>query len=60
MNDDNRNATTKEPVTVGGWYEHTDGTVGEYHWRDGFAQLVRTVSGWAEVPARTDEQGRLV
>lgn len=28
-------SATKEPVTVGGWYEHEDGTVGEYVWREG-------------------------
>lgn len=24
--------TTVEPITLDGWYEHTDGTWGEYAW----------------------------
>jgi hypothetical protein len=46
---------TKEPVTLGGWYEHEDGTVGDYQWSQGQAQLVRTVASWAEVPSRAQD-----
>lgn len=42
--------TTTRPVTVSGWYDHTDGTVGQYRWVDGRATLVRTVATWAHVP----------
>ncbi len=48
-------ATTKEPVTSGGWYEHTDGTVGEYRWIDGQPTLARAVASWADVPDRDQE-----
>ncbi len=44
-------ATTKEPVTIGGWYEHTDGSVGHYLWANGNARLQRTVPSWADVPS---------
>jgi hypothetical protein len=41
---------TKESVTIGGWYEHTDGTVGEYRTlAPGQVQLVREVASWADV-----------
>lgn len=44
---------TTEPVTLGGWYENTDGTVSEYRWIDGGRLVLRrTVSGWGSVPAR--------
>lgn len=41
---------TLEPVTTGGWYERTDGTVGEYRWQAGRVVIVREVQGWADVP----------
>lgn len=47
--------TTKEPVTLSGWYEHDDGTVGEYRLNQYGAQLARTVASWAEVPSREDD-----
>jgi hypothetical protein len=46
---------TAEPVTMGGWYEHTDGTVGEYRWIDGRLVLARTSPGWGAVPSREDD-----
>lgn len=48
-------AITKEPVTIGGWYEHDDGTVGEYTWFEGQVKLSRTVATWADVPSREDD-----
>ena len=42
---------TKEPVTLSGWYEHTDGTVGEYRWAGGQVVLGRVAACWAEVPS---------
>jgi hypothetical protein len=32
--------TTTEPVTIGGWYEHTDGSRGRYAWIEGQPRLV--------------------
>lgn len=53
------NNTTIHPVTIGGWYEHVDGTVGEYRWvnrsRMRTMRLVRTVASWAKVPDREEE-----
>jgi len=46
--------TTKEPVTTGGWYEHTDGTVGLYSWNSGQLKLVSTVLDWEHVPSREE------
>lgn len=43
-------ATTK-PITVSGWYERTDGTVGYYQWIDGSARCLRTAADWAETAA---------
>lgn len=46
-----------EPVTLGGWYERTDGTVTEYWWR-GTGQLHegRTVASWAVLAAESEGQ----
>jgi len=44
-----------EPVTLGGWYEHADGTVGEYRWLGGHVRLVRTEASWADVPSHEDD-----
>jgi hypothetical protein len=35
---------TKEPVTVGGWYENTDGSWTEYTWRNGELVELRTAA----------------
>ena len=43
---------TRDPVTVGGWYEETDGRVAEYRWRNGQPRRERVVASWAEVPER--------
>lgn len=42
---------TKEPVTVGGWYENQDGTVSLYRWHDGRLKLDTTVLSWDAVPS---------
>lgn len=43
---------TKEPVSLSGWYEHTDGTVGYYiHSSPGRVRHVHTVAGWQDVPS---------
>lgn len=44
-----------EPVTTGGWYEHDDGTVCEYHWRTGVLVQTQSVAGWADVPRPASE-----
>lgn len=41
---------TKEPITMGGWYECTDGSVSLFRWAHGHAKRVRTVASWTEVP----------
>ncbi len=46
---------TVEPVTAGGWYERTDGSVGEYRWFDGQVRCARVVACWADVPDREEE-----
>jgi hypothetical protein len=46
--------TTIEPVTVGGWYEHSDGTVGRYSWHEGQLRLNETVPSWADVQSDSD------
>jgi hypothetical protein len=33
--------TTVEPITVDGWYKHTDGTWGEYAWNNGVVRCLR-------------------
>lgn len=45
-------SATVEPVTIGGWYERADGTVGRYAWHDGQVRCIEVVGGWAEVPSR--------
>ena len=56
---DARHQTTR-PVEGSGWYEHTDGTVGEYVWRDGALYCDRVVGGWAEVPTRQEALDALI
>ncbi len=29
-----------EPIQIGGWYEHTDGSFGRYEWKAGIVTLV--------------------
>lgn len=40
----------KEPVTVSGWYERTDGTVAWYGWFKGVVCMGGIVPSWAYVP----------
>jgi hypothetical protein len=40
---------TLQPVTVGGWYERTDGTVARYQWVHGQLVEREVASSWAEV-----------
>lgn len=47
---------TITPVTTGGWYEHDDGTIGQYFWRSGQLHLDRTVADWGDVPTRADQE----
>ena len=37
---------TIDPVTVSGFYERTDGTVGQYVWSNGRVVLIRSFPGW--------------
>lgn len=39
-------STTLDPVEVGGLYEHDNGTVGMYSWRQGELQLDWIAAGW--------------
>lgn len=39
---------TIHPVTVSGFYEREDGTVGQYVWSNGRVVLCRVFSGWEE------------
>lgn len=41
--------TTKEPVTMSGWYE-VDGGVQRFDWRDGKLCAGQVVASWAHVP----------
>lgn len=40
--------TLNEPITIGGWYEHADGTVGKYLWIDGRIRLSVVATSWRE------------
>jgi len=46
--------TTIEPVTVGGWYAHTDGTVGRYSWSSGCLSLREVAADWTQVRSEAD------
>lgn len=51
---------TKEPVTVGGWYELTDGRVQRFGWVAGQVHAHEIVESWADVPTdaeRLDDAG---
>lgn len=54
----NKTPHTCQPITISGWYEHTDGTIGEYNWHNGRASLGRVVASWADVPSAADEEAR--
>lgn len=49
------NSPTLEPVTVGGYYEHQDGTVGRYVWSSGTLCLIATYPNWPAVKAIKNE-----
>lgn len=44
--------TTLEPVTIGGLYEHTDGTVGMYRWIDGQVRRSWVEETWTKASDR--------
>lgn len=44
--------TTKKPITVSGWYEHEDGTVGRYTWGQYGPVLQEEAADWAAVLAQ--------
>lgn len=44
-------APTKEPVTLGGWYELTNGCVAEFKWIDGQLERCATVANWSALGA---------
>lgn len=46
---------TLKPVALSGWYERTDGTIGEYTWRNGFPKCIRSVPSWGKVPSVQDD-----
>lgn len=48
---------TQQPVTVGGWYENTDGTWTEYTWRAGRLDAGRT-QAQPETPEERDARYR--
>lgn len=51
----NRSAHTRAPVTVSGWYEHSDGTIGHYVWRGGNLVLDQVVPSWSDVESAKSE-----
>jgi hypothetical protein len=54
--DDAARPCTLRPIELGGWYEHDDGTIGEYRWdSQQIVHCVRTVATWADVPDRDAE-----
>lgn len=53
-----REATTKEPVTLSGWYEHTDGTWGRYGWHAGRLTHQETVAADAPRPTEAERIAR--
>ena len=55
---DTDEARTLTPVTTGGWYERTDGCVGEYCWRDGQPVCDQIVADWGAVPSKAEEAAR--
>jgi len=42
------NHSTINPVTVSGWYKHTDGTIGYYRWHRGQLKREKVVASWAD------------
>lgn len=50
--------TTTEPITVSGWYRHTDDTWGEYGWRDGRPVLIRLAARPPSAEERTAAEER--
>lgn len=53
-------ATTKQPVTTGGWYELEDGRVQRFSWLDGQLLGGEIVDSWETVPSdseRWDDRG---
>lgn len=46
---------SKEPVTVSGYYEHTDGTVGKYAWRDGRLECDSVAPSWGDATPEPTE-----
>lgn len=51
--------TTKEPVTLSGWYELTDGRVQRYAWHQGRLVGHEIVDSWADVPQEGDRLAAL-
>lgn len=49
---------TKEPVTVEGWYENTDGTVSRYYWNSGRLREAESVASWEHVPTPEQAQAK--
>jgi hypothetical protein len=39
---------TLQPIELGGWYEHDDGSVGRYLWLNGQPKCVQVVASWAD------------
>lgn len=49
---------TLKPVESSGWYEHEDGTVGRYTWRNGRLKLDETVANWSLVTTEEERVAR--
>ncbi len=50
--------TTKTPITTSGIYAHTDGTVGEYTWIDGFPSMIRVGADCADIERQREDDRR--
>lgn len=54
--DETMTPATRVPVTTGGWYERTDGSVGHYEWVRGQLTLVNEVATWGDVRAAQEAE----
>ncbi len=43
---------TKGRITINGWYERTDGSIGKYVWLNGNVVMTELVASWDKVPKK--------
>lgn len=46
--------STKNPVTINGWYELLSGKVARFHWNQGILEQKEIVESWEEVAKLKD------